>query len=311
MSAHCTQILFVPYRGAKDSKRSDGQISQQKHAAREYHRKAKLRRQAQRSRDRSPDNKRSKSDASETSSIPSATESLRTSSSRSVSPTAIISISSASRKPSPVSVLGAGRIDPFDSQPVKDLTPCVHEMVDYGENGPSTAWPAQLTSKALMYQWPMYKFVNPQSSYQDMKLRVAHRLRVSQTSFYCVIFAAATHYALSRVGQEAPNTNLMLRLDYKDRALKLLLDDVAALGKEMPDEILHAIFSLASYSTAERVLPMASRDMKNPLATTFDLDVYSRIPAEYAHIRALSHLVKERGGLDAVPRPGFAAVMSL
>lgn len=103
----------------------------------------------------------------------------------------------------------------------------------------------------------------------------------------------------------------MLRLDYKDRALKLLLGDVASLGKDMPDEVLHAIFALASYSTAERVSPMASREMKNPLATSFDLDVYSRIPAEYAHIRALSHLVKDRGGLGTVERPGFAAVMSL
>lgn len=144
-----------------------------------------------------------------------------------------------------------------------------------------------------------------------MKTRLAHRLRVSQTSFYCTVFAAATHFALSRVGQEAPATNLMLRLDYKDRALKMMLGDITSLGKDMPDETLHAIFALASYSTAERVPPMPSRDMKNPLATSFDLDVYSRIPAEYAHIRALSHLLKERGGLSTIQRPGFAVVVGL
>lgn len=144
-----------------------------------------------------------------------------------------------------------------------------------------------------------------------MRAQVAHRLRLSQTSFYCTIFAAATHYALSRVGQEAATTNLMLRLDYKDRCLKMMMEDVEALGQNMPDEMLHAIFALASYGTAERIPPMDSRDMKNPLATGFDLDVYSRIPAETAHVRALSHLLKERGGLRTIKRPGFAAVVSL
>jgi hypothetical protein len=132
MSAHRTQVLFVPYRGAKDNKEKNGEISQQKHAAREYHRKAKLKRQALKSKDRSRDTIRSKSDASETKSVASASDSSLTLSSRSVSPTTISSTSPARREPSPVSVLGAGRVDPFDSQPVKDLTPCVHEMVDYG-----------------------------------------------------------------------------------------------------------------------------------------------------------------------------------
>lgn len=144
-----------------------------------------------------------------------------------------------------------------------------------------------------------------------MKAQISHRLRASQTSFYCTVFAAATHYALSRVGEEAAKTNLMLRLDYKDRSLKMMMGDVEALGQNMPDEILHAIFALASYGSAERIPPMHSRDMKNPLATGFDLDVYSRIPAENAHVRALSHLLKERGGLRTIRRPGFAAVISL
>jgi hypothetical protein len=144
-----------------------------------------------------------------------------------------------------------------------------------------------------------------------MKTRVAFRLQVSQTSFYCTVFAAATHFALSRVGTEASNANLMLRLDYKDRALKMIMGNVNAFGQDMPDEILHAIFSLASYSTAERISPLTSREMKNPLVTGFDLDVYSRIPAEYAHIRALSHLIRERGGLPGMKRPGFAVVVSL
>jgi hypothetical protein len=127
-----TEVLFVPYRGAKD-KKSAGEISQQKHAAREYHRKAKLKRQAQKSKT-SPDAIRSKNTSSESLALSSRADSSLSSTSRSVSPATNISASPERRNPSPVSVLGAGRVDPFDSQPVKDLTPCVHEMVDYGKH---------------------------------------------------------------------------------------------------------------------------------------------------------------------------------
>lgn len=312
MSDLTTQVLFVPYSGGQGTKKSTGEISQQKHAAREYHRKAKLKRQAQRSRHRSADTAGSNSDSAESRSLASKDHASFTLASRSVSPSRLNSVSPGPRNTSPVSLLGAGRIDPFDSQPVKDLTPCVHQMIDYGSylNGCSSR-ARSLTLVALVYQWPIFRFVNPQMTIQDMKSQIAHRLRISQTSFYCTIFAAATHYALSRVGQEAPSANLMLRLDYKDRCLKMMLGDIKSLGRDMPDEMLHAIFALASYGSAERILPMGRRDLKNPLATGFDLDVYSRIPAEYAHIRALSHLLRERGGLGTIKRRGFAAVISL
>ncbi|ETN38187.1 uncharacterized protein HMPREF1541_06218 [Cyphellophora europaea CBS 101466] len=285
-----TQVLFVPYRGGKPTKKSAGQISQQKHAAREYHRKAKLKRQSQKPKQPPPDTRRSESVTSD-----SHTTASKDDASASSSTELSCSLSPSTRNSSPVSVLGAGRVDPFDSRPVKDLTPYAHQMADY----------------ALTYQWPIFKFVNPNLTYQDMKTHIGHRLRVSQTSFYTTIFAAATHFALSRVGGEAPHPISMLRLEYKDRALRMMMADIKSTGQNMPDEMMHAIFALASYSSAERILPMPSRDLKNPLATSFDLDVYSRTPVEQAHIRALFQLLKQRGGLRTVQRPGFATVVGL
>lgn len=299
MASFDTQVLFIPYRGKTKAKKDVGAISQQKHAAREYHRKAKLRKQSQQSSDRPPNINRTDSYSDDGSNL--------TALSRSASPddalsnvtssSTAISEYSCTRTPSPVSQLGAGRIDPFDSAPVKDLTPHVHHMIDY----------------ALNYQWPIFSFVNPTLSYESMKQYIGHRLKVSQTSFYTVIYAAATHYALSRVGHEASPANQMLRLNYKDRALKMMIADIKNRGQDISMENLAAMFAMSAYGKGAslNIPPMKARDMKNPLAVTFDLDVYSRIPAEMAHFRALSQSLIGKGGLASIARPGFAVVVSL
>jgi hypothetical protein len=162
----------------------------------------------------------------------------------------------------------------------------------------------------MSYQWPIWSFVNPDLKMSDMKAHMATRLRLSPTSFYCTVFAAATHYALSRVGKQAPPTNLMLRLRYKDLALQTLIADVQQ-GEQLPDELYHAIFALASYSSAEIIPPMTHRDNQNPLAIAYDMDVYSRVAPELAHFRALCAVLRQRGGLTGIKRPGFAVVVSL
>jgi hypothetical protein len=307
MASFNTQVLFIPYRGNSVGKKDkdSGPISQQKHAAREYHRKAKLKKQSQRANQ----NKSLDNGHGETSNDDG--QILGSSSQRSVSPGStegsshisshieLLNSGQCSRTPSPMSRLGAGRVDPFDTKPVKDLTPHVHHMVDY----------------ALTYQWPIFSFVNPGLTVEKMKEAVSVRLNASQASFYTVIYAAATHYALSRVGEQASALNQVLRLNYKDRALKMLRESLieAAATDDLPLPILQAMFALTSYGsgTTEHIAPMKSRDMKNPLAVSFDLDVYSRIPPEMAHVQAMYHLIEQRGGLRSLSRPGFAQVVAL
>jgi hypothetical protein len=124
MASGDTQVLFVPYRGSAPDKKPPGGISQQKHAAREYHRKAKLKRQTSNQNSQSPEPRSTPPSA--------APKTICRSTSRS-STSSHENVELISRGPSPVSLLGAGRIDPFDSQPVKDLVPHAHEMVDYGD----------------------------------------------------------------------------------------------------------------------------------------------------------------------------------
>ena len=298
MTSFGTQVLFIPYGAKASGKKDPGTISQQKHAAREYHRKAKLKRLSQRDGEKPANLVRKDSSSDDGQSIASSSRSGTPLNDRSSS----LGYSSQQqlshrRLPSPNTVLGAARTDPFDSKPVKDLSPHVHYMIDY----------------ALTYQWPIFSFVNPGLSADSMKQLIGHRMQVSQASFYCVIYAAATHYALSRVGEAAVSCNRVLRLDYKERALKMLLDSVNNWGNAMPLEVMQAMFAMTSYGsgTTEHIAPLKSRDTKNPLVVSYDLDVYSRLPPEMAHVRALNHIIQQQGGLAALPRPGFAQVMAL
>jgi hypothetical protein len=110
-SSRDTRVLFVPYRPGRAGQKvpDDGEISQQKHAAREYHRKAKEIRhtlkQQQHSKHSEKGNNAPQTPATGNSGI--------------------------SLPLSPRSILGAGRIDPLNSLPINDTSPHAKEMFDF------------------------------------------------------------------------------------------------------------------------------------------------------------------------------------
>lgn len=137
-SSKDTRVLFVQYRPGAVSHRShdDGEISQQKHAAREYHRKAKQRRQTLKQMNGHTSN-------GTTPSTSSTSESPEVVSARTATPSTVqtrqssmssIRDRSVSLPESPRNLLGAGRIDPMNSLPVSDMSPYAKEMLDFCES---------------------------------------------------------------------------------------------------------------------------------------------------------------------------------
>ncbi|RMZ77112.1 hypothetical protein DV737_g4534, partial [Chaetothyriales sp. CBS 132003] len=277
-----TRVLFVRYQpGRSSSPSSNGEMSQQRHAAREYHRKAKERRRSTRKvEDATNDEALAQADP--------LVGSIR----KAVLP---LSKSNQALGPFPARALGGGRVDPFNSYTVKDLSPHAHQMLDY----------------SLTYQWPLFSFANPGATVEDMKRHVMGRIMFSATSLYAVVFVGATHWALSQYGREVPKENAMLRLNYKNSALKQLAADVQNIGPNVPNETLYTMMALAAFGrSGEKLKPPPYRPNQSGLATAHELEFYSRLPVEWAHLRALFHIIKERGGLPAIARPGFALITS-
>ena len=103
----------------------------------------------------------------------------------------------------------------------------------------------------------------------------------------------------------------MLRLNYKTRALRNMSNEIEELGPKVPNETLFTMLSLAAFGAAEKLQPPPHEEQESPLAVAYDLDFYCKLPCEWAHLRALSHLLKQRGGLPALSRPGFGIALSL
>ncbi len=137
------------------------------------------------------------------------------------------------------------------------------------------------------------------------------RILSSATSLCAIVFAGATYFALRRPQGEVTRENLMLRLNYKNRALRNMSEEIGELGPRVPTEALYTMLSLAAFGAAKTLQPPPYREHEPPLEVAHDPDFYCRLPCEWAHLRALSHLLKQRGGLTAVNRPGFGVALQL
>ncbi|RMD44308.1 hypothetical protein DV735_g910, partial [Chaetothyriales sp. CBS 134920] len=287
-----TRVLFVRYEPGRSSSHStNGEISQQRHAAREYHRKAKAKRQSTRPVVNA---------AIATKAAKAANDGDPGQAGPPARPTHKAILPRSARSQAPVLPLkrepGGSSADPFNCYTVKDLTPHAHQMLDY----------------SLTYQWPIFSFANPGASVEDMKHHIMSRIMFSATSFYVVVFVGATHWAISQYGRDVPQENAMLRLNFKHAALKQLGAEVENAGPNMPMQTLYNMMALAAYGrSGEKLKPPPYEPNQSVLATAHQLLFYSRMPIEWAHLRAMFHLIKERGGLPTIARPGFALVTSL
>ena len=128
---------------------------------------------------------------------------------------------------------------------------------------------------------------------------------------YAVVFAASTHWALQS-GREVTKENAVLRLNYKNKALHKMAQDVNQLGPEIPNETIYTMLSLAQFGKpGEKLVPKPYKPSQSVLARAHDLEFYSRLPIEWAHYQMLCSLLRDRGGLPYIARPGFAFIMSV
>lgn len=168
-----------------------------------------------------------------------------------------------------------------------------------------------LTEVALTYQWPLWSFCNPGATIHDMKRYNMGKVMSSATFMYCLVFAGATHHALSRYGTKVSQENVMLRLNYKTRALRSMSLDIESTGSQVSVEAMMTMLLLSAHGAAEKIQPPRAAENNRPLATAHMLDFYSRLPFEWAHLHALFALVKQRGGLAAVPKSSFTRALCM
>lgn len=134
----------------------------------------------------------------------------------------------------------------------------------------------------------------------------------SPAAFWSIIFAGATHNACLRPRVNVPSRDTTLRLSYKTNAIRELNREIHALRQGVAsDELLLAIITMAAHGSGEQLDPLVPEKKLSPLEAVQNFQYYGRMRWEPAHLKAIAHLVYQKGGLHAVKMPGLANAIGL
>ncbi|KIW94709.1 uncharacterized protein Z519_04686 [Cladophialophora bantiana CBS 173.52] len=318
MAAGGTNVFFVPYRPHSKSKKppSDASaISQQKHAAREYHRKAKLERLAKLN---AIHNRHARSSSAD----PQPGASSRPLLLRNKSfPT-----DEDYDRTFAVFDVGTGKLDPFNACVPSGVPSYALDILDYGrsnlESGialclahypvaPEAVNASLSSAAAVSKQWRIMSSSRTMLSEGTIKTALLACAMHSPAAFWSIIFAGATHNAYLLGEADAPGRNRALRLSYKTQAIRELNREIQELQGPASDELLLAIITLASHGSGEQLNPPSQEENLSALQSVQSFQYYGRMQKETAHLKAICHLVYQKGGLHTVKMPGLANALAL
>jgi hypothetical protein len=260
-------------------------VTRNQHAAREYHRKEKQRRVKAKPKDQStraePGPPRSQAESSVASTN-----------------VASVTTSDPEQQPSPCTMLGASRRDPFNSACETDVSLYVHEMLDH----------------AVSYQWSEFRLSDDMAGLNAARAEIMQSVMQSKVAWYSVIFAGATHNAYQHGGRGVTKENEQLRLHYKSKALRALMDDIARSGDSVSEQTLLSMITMASHGSGETLRGtnnLKRQDAPFLCQPRHDVDYYAAMDTGLEHINALYAIVDKRGGLRSIKLRSLAICVQL
>ncbi|KIX94733.1 uncharacterized protein Z520_09423 [Fonsecaea multimorphosa CBS 102226] len=279
------KVLFIECNadGRAQKAVSDEGVTRTQHAAREYHKKAKLRRAKAKGDSRKPPPTKKASSSEITWTDESALQEQR-----------------AKRDESPVKILlGASRSDPFHTIGEKDgVVPLyVHEMLDH----------------AISCHWLELCLSDGGGGHNAARAEIMTSVIHSPVTWYTIVFAGATHNAYQYGGRGTTKQNEQLRLAYKTKAIRSLLDYIQENGDNVSEEALMGIITLASHGTGEVLKGHDSykRQTLPFLSHLHDVDYYASMDTGMEHLNAVYAIVGRWGGLRKLQRRSLAVIIQV
>ncbi|OCT54037.1 hypothetical protein CLCR_09596 [Cladophialophora carrionii] len=230
-------------------------------------------------------------------------------------------------------LLGEGRIDPFDVLPAQGMPMFVHQVLDH----------------ALVHSWPntvpVKRSLAPTNPVKSSWLKMAMEHPVA---FHAFLYATSFHILCAHQGHEINDSAALLRLSHKVETIKLVNEQLqnpslvpkrkasggaAAVagqaaarygeeeGKRSPpkstgmgtgptDALIMAVTILSIHSQRDESV-YAKVHAQSPLARLNHLDIYGSMINDEKHIQGIRLLVGQKGGLDAIECYGMADTMQL
>ncbi|EXJ58433.1 hypothetical protein A1O7_05858 [Cladophialophora yegresii CBS 114405] len=285
------KILIIPYDGGNQSqaKASEDGVTRTQHAAREYHRNAKLRKARTKARATEGGDQRQRK----------AKKTGGSTGSPETEDGEKLPVRQQQQQSSLHTLLGVSRADPFKTGCSSDVPVYVHEMLDH----------------AISYQWSEFRLSDDGAGLNAPKAEIMQSVMKSPQAWYAVIFAGATHDAYQHGAFGAPKQNEQLRLYYKTKAIEALLEDIAQNADMVSEETLLSMIVLASHGTGEKLRGADSakrRDLRLPFVPhVHGVEYYSAMDTGSEHLNAVYSLVDKRGGLRSIRLRSLAICIQL
>jgi hypothetical protein len=159
--------------------------------------------------------------------------------------------------------------------------------------------------------WRVFNLARPVFDEGVIKSAVLAGAMQSPAAFWTTIFAGATHNSYLLGGHDPTGREKTLRLSYKTHAITALNSEIQSLEGPASDELLLAIITLATHGSDEHVNSPTEEASLSPLASVHNFQYYSGMDWEEAHLKAVVHLVYQKGGLHSIKMPGLANAIGL
>ncbi|KAJ9608933.1 hypothetical protein H2200_006704 [Cladophialophora chaetospira] len=218
-------------------------------------------------------------------------------------------------------ILGEGRLDPFDVLPTQGMPLFVHQVLDH----------------ALVHTWPntvpLRRSLTPTNPVKSSWLKLAMDHPVA---FHAFLYATSFHILLAHQGREINDSAALLRLSHKVETIKLVNEQLQNLslsggrkgsqdGKKdgmvklerrgsgimtPTDALIMAVMILSIHSQRDETIYPKVHAI-SPLARLNNLDVYGAMINDEKHIQGIMLLVSHKGGLEGIQLYGMADTLQL
>jgi hypothetical protein len=155
---------------------------------------------------------------------------------------------------------------------------------------------------AISYQWSVFRFSSDIEGLNALKKDVMKGAMQVPVTWYTVIYAGATHNAFNYNLGYSPRFNEVLRLTYREKAIRHLKDEIAKSDGVVRDEVFLSLVTLSAHGYGD--IPKDPSRHKSwtssCLGHAHNVDYYGAMETGWEHMNAMRVLVAKRGGLQNI-----------
>ncbi|RDW76182.1 hypothetical protein BP5796_07003 [Coleophoma crateriformis] len=192
----------------------------------------------------------------------------------------------------PSSMLGAGRVDPFQTYSIGQSTEQTNEFIDYIV---STHFPGLCPSSNRNITSPLVTSFMPQAISNPL---VLHALLYAASSLLNVRYSRPPEY------------NSAFRLFHKGQTLKYISQALKSNEQTWTDDTIFGILTLMTTSDSYKIPDRDCQIFYPPLTSLGWLDVYGSMEIAEEHVHALTFILNSRGGLENIEMPSLGRLVS-